>query len=47
MSCAVNDAWWERAYKEHYDDQKAEGKTDAQIYDILSEMFYNDSVENY
>jgi len=47
MSCKVNDEWWERAYEEHYDDLKAEGKTDEQIYDILSEMFYNQSVENY
>ncbi len=47
MSCKVNDEWWERAYEEHYDNLKKEGKTDEQIYDILSEMFYNEAVENY
>ena len=36
-----------KMYADKYGDLKAEGKTDAQIYDILSEMFYNDSVENY
>ena len=42
MSCKVNDEWWERAYEEHYDDLKAKGKTDSQIYDILSEMLTKD-----
>ena len=25
MSNAVNDAWWERAYEDHYEDLKADG----------------------
>ena len=41
MSCAVNDAWWERAYEEHYDDLKSEGKTDEEILQILTDLFYN------
>jgi len=41
MSCEVNDAWWERAYEEHYDELKAEGKSDEEILKILTELFYN------
>jgi len=41
MSNEVNDAWWERAYEEHYEDLKAEGKTDEEILQILTDLFYN------
>ena len=41
MSCEVNDAWWERAYEEHYDELKAEGNSDEEILKILTELFYN------
>ena len=41
MSNEVNDAWWERAYEEHYDELKAEGKSDAELLKILTELFYN------
>jgi hypothetical protein len=26
MSCEVNDAWWERAYEEHYDESQIRGQ---------------------
>ena len=41
MCCEVNDAWWERAYEEHYDELKSEGKSDEEILKILTELFYN------
>ena len=41
MSNDANDAWWERAYEEHYEDLKAEGKTDEEIEKILTDLFYD------
>ncbi len=47
MSCEVNTRWFENAYEEHYDNLKAEGKSDEEIEKLITEMFYNESVENY
>tara|TARA_R110002012_G_scaffold272937_1_gene458701 strand:+ start:24 stop:218 length:195 start_codon:yes stop_codon:yes gene_type:complete len=47
MSCKVNDEWFERAYEEHYDKLKAKGLSDQEIDKFITEMFYNESVENY
>jgi hypothetical protein len=41
MSCEVNTQWFERAYEDHYDNLKAEGKSDEEIEKFINDLFYN------